>query len=236
MEAKEFLQSLGIGLSRAVRYTFGGFVAIVVAYLLDSDAVTDFVDTVGWQLTGLCAIVTGMGIYAFHRSLIIPIHHFVGVLLLNTGEFVCYLWRRIFNLQPNQWNDRKSHSLSPTRWLAYLGVPFFRRMLAYARLRRDFFDEEERNSLDVVHAESGLTVMISEALFAMSIYYYLQKWPYCHDIGFVLLLIGLVLFILSALSGIQQHRVECARFKEEQTRVEELIGQFILRPQHSERP
>lgn len=220
MNAKEFLQSLGIGLSRAIRYSFGGFLLIVGLYLIDSSELSGFIDSVSWQLTALCAIITGAGIYALHRSLIIPIHHFCGIVILNAGEFACDCVRWLLELHPYQWTDRKRNSLSPTRWLAHLKVPFFRRILAYATLRREFFDEGERNALDVVHAESGLTVMVSESLLAISAYYYFEcRYQLSDDFFWI----GIILFLLSALSGIQQHRVECARFKRDITLTTKLI-------------
>jgi len=100
-------------------------------------------------------------------------------------------------------------------------------MLAYANLRHSWFkdkngnhDKERTEAWDAMHAENGLPVVLSEAFFVLSIYYWLA--PLYADAQLelgkngdpvLLLVLGGALFVLSALSGMQQHRVECAHFK-----------------------
>ncbi len=225
MDSKDFLQSLGIGLSRVLRYSFGGFLLIVVIAFAETTKAQAVVEAIGWELTSLCALIIGTGVYAVHRSLVIPLHHLFGIGLLNLGELISNRpknGKRSSDAENR--TDSRIDSLSPTHWLAYLGVPKFRRMIAYARLRRDFFDEKERTSLDVVHAESGLSVMVSEAFLGASAYFYMAKQSERLD----LLAVGVGLFVLSAASGIQQHRVECGRFKEDRRKVMQLIEPFCF--------
>lgn len=229
MDAKGMMETLGVGLSRILRYSIGGFLFILTFALIDPCVAVNLFHQLGWQLTVLSAIVVGVLTYAIHRGLVIPVHHAVGIALLNFGEWVCTCRRhgehkehlKSHSEMPNDW---RHESLSPTRWLAHMKVPFGRRMLAYSRLRREFFDEAERNVLNVAHAEDGIPVMISEAFLGATMFFRI----YQNCLRWDLLLIFGALFVLSAISGIQEHRIECSRFKEKENSVKELIQGFLI--------
>jgi len=216
MDAKQIIELLGIGLSRVLRYTFPAALLVLTFALVDNCQAKLVYDTLGWPLSIFCALVIGIGIYAVHRGLVIPIHHLLGCAILRVGDFIC---GRV----------EEQNSLSPTRWLHSLGVPRFRLILAYDDLRRWWFnerenpnnlDKEERNALDIIHAENGLPVMLSEALLVA--WFYL-RFPEILDWRFLL---GIALFFFSALSGMQQHRVECAHFRTDPNRVREIVRKF----------
>lgn len=131
MELGTALEKLGVGLSRFLRYSFGGFLLIVLGAIVNPTDTGGILKALGWEVTALAALVVGGGVYAAHRSLIIPIHHFGLCIILLLGD-------KLAGIQ-------KSDSTSPTRWLGAIGVPLCRRMLAYTTLRRcDFFSEQEK--------------------------------------------------------------------------------------------
>ena len=212
MEAEKFLKALGIGLSKALRYTFPGFLLVSMLVSIDQSTALLVVSTLGWQLTTLCALALGVGLYATHRGLIIPLHHLLGCFILSCGDFFLHI--------------KPENSLSPTRWLGYLKVPRFRRFLAYTLLRHDFFDEKQREYLDVRHAEDGLIILISETFIAAETLY-----PWLHstrdfDPGWPLIF-GIILFLLSSVTDIQQHRIECVYLKTDEAKVTQIVKKFI---------
>lgn len=246
MDIQKIFQSLSIGLSRALRYSIPGVILICTFAIVEPAKAKSVYDTIGWQFAVFFTLVIGIGLYATHRSLVIPVHHIVGCFLLWVGEFFYFIFihdeinryevnsngtykciipfARVFcALYHKCTKDNRSLSLSPTRWLGSQGIPIFRRMLAYRELRRYWFIKEgETEALDVQHAENGIPVMISEAIMAGGIYSW-QAHGYDPTFQFVS---ASVLFLLSALSGMQQHRVECAHFKSYPERANEIIKKF----------
>lgn len=148
-KAKEVLQvihGIGIGLSSVIRYGFAGFVFLALVAALDPTWTEVRVNSLGTGLTALTAFIVGAGIYATHRSIVIPFHH----LLLISAMFV------------------SGHSASPTRVLNKWDVRPGRRMIGYSVLRRSLFPD--RDQRDVAHAENGLVVMIAEVLLVAGLY------------------------------------------------------------------
>lgn len=216
MDAIQIMKSLGMGLSRALRYLFPGVLLMVAFALVDPCHAIRLYYSVGWQLFVLVAVVLGIGLYAIHRRLIIPFHHLCGCIFLSIGDFFCHV--------------EPENSLSPTRWFGslYPPVPRFRRMLAYSDIRRWWFNSaEERDDVNLQHAENGLPVMISEAIIVIALY------PRSWIIQFVdqgwLLGVGIVLFLLSAIAGMQEHRTECAHFKTDIPRAQHILRKFTER-------
>jgi hypothetical protein len=141
------LKLFGFGLSRLLRYSFGGFLAVVIAAKVNPVGTAEYFKALGWQLAALASVVLGAGIYAAHRSAVIPVHHWLGC-------FLFWLWDK-------RNGTSAAASPSPTRWFSSLGVKPCRRMLAYNVLRWDqeFADDKERERLNLAHAEFGLVVM-----------------------------------------------------------------------------
>jgi len=214
----EIIKSLGLGLSRIIRYAFPG-ILLVIAIAADTDPVRSRFfhntrESLGTELFTLGALFVGIAYYAMHRFLIIPFHHFVGTVILSFSE---------------RWIGRtknRQDSLSPTRWLGHLRVPFFRRILAYNLLRGEFFDGDERNEINLRHAELGLIVVISEFLFAFAI----LRWSESNfQIGSPnwQFIVAATLFVLSAVAAMQQHRLECTKFKLDEQKVVDVISRLI---------
>ena len=201
MELGNALDKLGVGLSRLLRYSFGGFLLIVLAAVVNPSDTGSILKEIPWQLAALSAVVVGAGLYAAHRSIVIPVHHLSLCFLLRVWEGS----RGVVALD--------SHS--PTRWLgcSSIGVPRFRRMLAYTLLRRsDFFSEQERKSLNVAHAEMGLVVMIAEGLGAAVVY--VVAFPTKSQVGWLPLSLLSIVFLVASFPGpFGQHIIECMRFR-----------------------
>ena len=211
MEA-DLLRSLSIGLSRLLRYSFPGLAAVIVVAFTKPDVYASlskaFVVDTNWIPLALAAVVAGTGLYAVHRHFIIPIHGFLAGALLNLGEWLCR-------------TKNKDDSLNPTRLLAAMGIPFCRRNLVYRHLRHEFYDDDKRQGIDVLHAEGGLIVMIAESLAIGGLLCSADGKEYLfYSAG--------AIFILSMISGIQEHRVECGEFKKDVSKVEGIIEPFSI--------
>src|SRR6266849_3265549 len=92
------------GVSRLLRYSYGGFLLAVIASLADQKHTKWVVDTLGWELAALTTLVLGAGVYAFHRHLVVPVHHRVLSLFWWFGNSCTGISNKT--------------SLSPTAWLA----------------------------------------------------------------------------------------------------------------------
>src|SRR6266568_896710 len=103
MELGSVLEKLSLGLSRLLRYSFGGFLLIVFAAVLNPTDTGKILKELPWQLTAFSVVVLGSGIYAAHRSLVIPIHHLGLCFILWVGDMLGHI--------------KPPDSTSPTRWL-----------------------------------------------------------------------------------------------------------------------
>lgn len=150
------LKELGVGLSLLLRYSYGGFLLIVLAAIVNHDATGKVLNSMPWELTALSAVVLGAGIYALHRSVVVPAHHFVLCVALWVRDFLCRV--------------KDSDSYSPTRWLGSIHVHWGSRMLAYTSVRRSEFFGSRKKMIDLAHAESGLVVMTFEGFLIAGLY------------------------------------------------------------------
>lgn len=192
----EVLKELRVGLSRLLRYSYGGFLLIAFASFLQTDAVKAAREAMSWELTALVALVMGTGIYALHRNVVVPLHH----------GLLCIGWAIV------DWTRgvEKADSSSPTRWLSSLGVPLAWRITAYTAVRRSDLFEKEKPAWDVSHAEAGLVLMTAEAFAFAAVYVVsLASSPVAWQ---TLAMVAVGLFIFSY-AVFPQHALECLRFR-----------------------
>jgi hypothetical protein len=201
-QVDDALKTLGLGLSRLLRYSFGGFLLLASISVFRSDLAKQAHDALGWELVGITALVIGAGVYAAHRCVIVPVHH----------SLMCLTWWGIDKLR----GKTGDHSANPTRFLGHLGVHWVWQISAYTVLRRSSAFEKEKRDWDLAHAESGLVLMSSEALLLSGYYATTLQTPPVHPEP--LLWSGGILFVLS-FAGFVQHAVECLLFKERQVAV-----------------
>ncbi len=206
----EVLQAMGLGLSRLIRYAYPGFLLIFIASIVNAPMTGQIIKALTPQVAMITAVIIGAGLYATHRGLIIPVHHF----------FLCvafYVYEKIRCIPAEK-------TVSPTRWLGEIvGVAFGRRILSYSALRHgDFFGDKESCRLNVAHAESGLVVMTAEGLLAAALY--ANAFPDKTSVA------PEVLFILSGLFLIAsyfwpwaQHSSECLRMKKKEAEVRQTL-------------
>ncbi len=199
MEIDKALKTLGIGLSRVLRYSYGGFLVVAFGSVVNPPGMQIILKTISWELTALSALVIGAGIYAAHRSVVIPIHHLTLSGVFRFLEFVG--------------QTQANATCSPTRWLASIGVRRFRRMYGYSTLRRsNFLPEHERERLDIAHAENGLVVMTAEGLFAAA--WYASIYPENSLVGpWPLSVLGLMFWVASYPGALEQHSLECMHWR-----------------------
>jgi hypothetical protein len=70
MDLKD-LNKLGIGLSRLLRYSYGGFLLLLFASIFETSDTKKVMEAIPTTLTVLVVIGIGSAIYALHRSVII---------------------------------------------------------------------------------------------------------------------------------------------------------------------
>ena len=208
----EAFNQLGVGLSKVLRYSFPGIAAVIVAARLDPADVGIIKGAIGWEWIALGAVVIGVGLYAAHRSLVVPMHH-LGLC------FLLWLWETCSDV------DAKD-STSPTRWLGSerIGVKRFRRFLAYNALRRsDFF--KDKQELDVAHAENGLVLMLFEIFLGAALFTWAIPDKSDGLLGLLFVLAGIAL-IATYPRAAEDHRQECLRIRARESEARRILLEY----------
>ena len=193
------IESLGLGLSRLLCFSYGGFLLVVCAACLAPSQVKTLIDALHPSLAILAVVVIGAAIYILHRTIVMPIHHLM----------LCWFFRAAD--KSGDIRDLAESTSSPTIYLSEaLGVAPKRKTTAYNVLRHsDFFTNKE--SLEVAHAENGLLVMTGVGLLIAALYALAHR-------NFLLALIFLVLAIIFILASFKaemvQYSLECMAIRE----------------------
>ncbi|MCK4873536.1 MAG: hypothetical protein KAS72_12495 [Phycisphaerales bacterium] len=183
-----------LGLSRLIRYSYGGLLLAFLSALLEPAKTKGTIDALSAPVALAVAVGLGAAIYVLHRHVVIPLHHLL----------LCGLFQLGFR------------DASPTAFLNNLGVKPGRRMLAYTLVRwSDFFHDKQAR--DIAHAENGLLILTAEGLFIASWYAWYAEIP---DKWLPYFVLGLVFFIASYGPAIRNHSWECFVMKRRQ---EELV-------------
>jgi hypothetical protein len=187
--------------------------ALLIFHFVEPDKAKTLIVDFGWQLVVLACVVIGAGIYRAHRSAVIPIHH-------SFGCYLFWVWdeRRVWGKNKSDERTKEAESVSPTRWFRSLGVEKYRLILAYNILRHDpdFLTKEEEKRLDLMHAEFGLVVMAAEAcIFGAAYAAHKLFWFHCLKwwVPLVWLGVGFLLFAASYPAPMQEHAIECLRWR-----------------------
>jgi hypothetical protein len=193
------MDSLGLGLSRLLCFSYGGILLVVCAACLAPAQVKTLIDALHPSIGILAIIVIGAAIYILHRTIVMPVHH----LMLS--------WFFRVTDRSGDIGDLAESTSSPTIYLGEaLGVAPKRRTAAYNVLRHsDFFANKE--SLDVAHAENGLLVMTGVGLLIAALYGLAHR-------NFLLALILLVLAVIFIAASFKaemvQYSLECMAIRE----------------------
>ena len=193
------IESIGLGLSRLLCFSYGGILLVVCAACLAPAQVKTLIDALHPSIGILAIVVVGAAIYVLHRTIVMPVHH-----LLVSGFFSV-------TDKSGDIRDLAESTSSPTIYLGEaLGVAPRRRTAAYNVLRHsDFFANKE--SLNVAHAENGLLVMTGVGLLIAALYGLAHR-------NFLLALILLVLAIIFILASFKaemvQYSLECMAIRE----------------------
>ena len=193
------IESLGLGLSRLLCYSYGGFLLVVCAACFAPSGVKTLIEALHPSLAILAIVVIGAAIYVLHRTIVMPVHHLL----------VCWFFRATD--RSGDVGDLAEITSSPTIYLGdALGVAPRRRTTAYNVLRRsDFFTNKE--SLEVAHAENGLLVMTGVGLLIAAVYGLGQR----NLLLAVILLVLAIIFIAASFKAeMIQYSVECMAIRE----------------------
>jgi hypothetical protein len=194
------IESLGLGFSRLLCYSYGGFLLVVCAACFDPSGIKTLIDALHPSLAILAIVVIGSAIYVLHRTIVMPVHHVL----------VCWFFR--VTDKSGDIGDLAESTSSPTIYLGEaLGVAPRRRTTAYNVLRRsDFFTNKE--SLDVAHAENGLLVMTGVGLLITAVYCLSQSRSLLLTV--TLLVLAIVFIAASLKAEMIQYSVECMAIRE----------------------
>jgi hypothetical protein len=214
MDNGKLFQDLGLGLSRVLRYSYGGFLLLVLAVILDrSHCLLPVIEAVDWKLTVLSALLAGAAIYSIHRSVVIPATHLglCGIL---------WIWDSL-------WKTDRKDSNSPTLWLGgALGVKRGEKIMAYTALRHsNLFTNQERQEMDVAHAENGLVVMTFEG-FATAAFFVWWFHPESRTMWITLRSLSAFFFVVPYVRAFADHQVEGMRLRANERYARRLLGEF----------
>jgi hypothetical protein len=192
------LSGFGIGLSRLIRYTYGGILLLVFAVLFHRDKMAAYISALTPLVVVLVTVVIGAGIYVLHRSTVIAVLSLVLTIFFD-------------------WHCRKTSvdaSMNPTTYLKkFVEGGAATRRLAYVTVRHGgFFSDEDR--LDVIHAETGMLVMTFVGLVLASCYgcfFVALDRPYV----FLMLFAAAVFLIGAIVKDCTDHSIECVVLKAE---------------------
>ena len=193
------IESLGLGLSRLLCFSYGGFLLVVCAACFAPSGVKTLVDALHPSLAILAIVVIGAAIYVLHRTLVMPVHHLILYWYLRAAD------------KSGDIGDLAESTSSPTIYLGEaLGVAPGRTTTAYDVLRRsDFFANKE--SLEVAHAENSLLVMTGVGLLIAAVFGLGQR----NLLLTVILLVLAVIFIVASFKAEKvQYSVECMAIRE----------------------
>lgn len=181
--------------ARLLKYSYGGFVASVVAVLIDYEAVQRVVIALGPVLSPLAAIGLGVCIYVLHREV--------------WGELVLYRFlsfvHDIYDQVKRQKGVRVTNTLT---YLGSLGVQPRDRRAAYNAVRNSFFKADMRARFDLLHTELHLLWITVDVLIGAIAYQLATHHPH------LALSIATGFLVLAAIvADIRQHQVECHQLK-----------------------
>jgi hypothetical protein len=166
-------------------------------------------EAISWELVALTAVVVGAGIYAVHRSVIVPIHHWIMCLFWWIGDLLL--------------RKDKRESGNPTRWLGHLGVPLLCRISAYTALRRSDLFKQERTDWNIAHAEAGLVLMTFEGFLLAAFYAWWKPAP----IAWLPLAWVAGLLLVFSFASFVQHAVECRRLRQNEAEVRRRCASLV---------
>lgn len=215
------IESLGLGLSRLLCYSYGGFLLVVLAACFAPSGVKTLIDALHPSLAILAIVVIGAAIYVLHRTIIMPIHHLL----------VCWFLR--VTDKAGDIGELAEATSSPVIYLGEaLGVAPGRRTAAYNVLRRsEFFTNKE--SLNVAHTENGLLVMTGIGLLIAALYGLGHNSSLL--LMFILLVLAVIFLTASFKAQMVQYSLECMAIRERPMEAMKiLIKTGILRPEDVE--
>ena len=194
------IESLGLGLSRLLCFSYGGFLLVVCAACFAPSGIKTLIDALHPSLAILAVVVIGAAIHVLHRTIVMPVHHLMLCGFLRAAD------------KSGDVGDTAEFTSSPTIYLGdALGVAPKRRTTAYNVLRRsDFFTNKE--SLDVAHAENGLLVMTGVGLLIAAVYGLSQSKSLL--MTFILLVLAIIFLAASFKAEKIQYSVECMAIRE----------------------
>jgi hypothetical protein len=214
------ITSLGLGFSRLLCFSYGGFLLVICAACFAPAKVKTLIDALHPSLAILAVVVIGSAIYILHRTIVMPVHHLLVGWLFRVTD------------RSGDIRDLAESTSSPTIYLGEaLGVAPKRRMAAYNVLRHsNFFTNKE--SLEMAHAENGLLVMTGVGLLISALYGLARR---NFLLALVLLILAVIFVAASFKAQMVQYSIECMAIRERPVEaVKMLVKTAILRTEDVE--
>lgn len=182
-------------LSRLLRYGYGGFLLVGILSLIEQEFVKSSIAAAGSVLAPLVVFFVGVCIFVVYRYVL--------------GEFILYQLTHATHKILDRCMYGKGEVSSPTGYLQSLGVSWWQKRTAYTDIRRELFDKEQQERLDLAHSEIHVLYITAIEFFAAAAYLYLSINGSSRPFSITFFLVGAVLTLIAAsITDIQQHRIE----------------------------
>lgn len=203
------LKELGLGIVQFLKYSFAGCIFIAILAIFVGDFVKNTRDRIGDSLSVFATVMIGAGVFAFHRTLMIPVHHWLGIGLHRAVEQLS---------KQRRWTNGRKHSHNPVIWLREeYHVPRFLGIRAYSHLRSQekgvIFGDPD--TINLLHAQNGFLVMTGTAFLGSGVYELLARIQ--KPSPWLLLLAWAIIWVLSYFPSMTQHANECLELRKRQS-------------------
>lgn len=182
-------------LSRLLRYGYGGFLLVGILSLIEPKIVKSSIAAAGSVVAPLVIFFVGVCIFVIYRYVL--------------GEFILYQLMHAIHKILDRYMYGKRKVSSPTGYLQSLGIGRWQKRTAYTEIRRELFEKDEQERLDLAHSEIHVLYITAIEFFAAATYLYLSTNGSSRPFLMAFFLVGAVLTLIAAIiTDIQQHRIE----------------------------
>jgi hypothetical protein len=193
-----------LNLNRILRYGYGGLLILIFSTLIKPDTVKTIIDSLGVIIAPFAVLGLGTAFYIIHRYVL--------------GELLMYpIMHHMHDLVDKKQGRTGLGSTSTVTYLKAIGVNNEDKRSAYIASRKQLFDQDIRNNLDISHAELHVLYITFEITFLFAIYLWYSKTQ-SHILPNIfqpisLMFTSIIVYISATIADIRQHQFECHLLK-----------------------